>query len=497
MTDSQVGGLQDVLLQVKWKSINGFERAVKTVEKLGGRVLHAYPPSVMVASVPSANIGKLAGKGGILVARTDAFSADQMEKADRKIGFAFTAWNDHFDIDRRMHMMAAPEVGIKWDETQRLIPDPPEEMLVELRRRERNAGMGFAAMAEGAPNLTIPVMVGRIAIGLIYVDSTVPQYAISDQEKSKILSETIEGLNMLSNFEPRANIQWFYDIRRPKISLPASQFTGNPTFDWEDKWRNAAMQALGYSADINGMNAYINNIRVNNNARWAYAIFVTKYPSGWFAYEWSNHIYMHTGVDGWGIDNFNLVVAHESCHIFGVNDEYSSSGCTCTQLGGRYQVVNGNCETCAVHFIPCLMAHNTAAVCDFTRGQLGWNELAVMSEGSTILKGTWTFDFETGVQGPPSGADIWWEQVNNTVRFLVPRSGAMLANMGKPNFDAVSYQALQTQPYTSIPINGSNNASNALTPGTVIAIKTSTGRFAKMKVETYGYNLGIRWVCYK
>jgi len=143
------------------------------------------------------------------------------------------------------------------------------------------------------------------------------------------------------------------------------------------------------------------------------------------------------------------------------------------------------------------MAHNTAAVCDFTRGQLGWNELAVMSKGTTSLKGTWTFDFETGIQGPPTGADVWWEQVNATVRFLVPLSGAMLANMGKPDFDSVSYQALQTQPYTTIPINGSNNVSNALTPGTVIAIRTNTGRYAKMKVETYGYNLGIRWVCYK
>jgi hypothetical protein len=498
MADKQVGGMQEVFLQVKWKSMSGFERTVKVIEKLGGRVLHAYPFSVMVASVPSDTLKKLVGKGGILSVHTEAFSAKQVNAAEGKLKFAFTAWNDHFNLNRRMRLMSAPEVGIKWDETNRLIPDPPKEMQEELRRREITFGMGFAAaLAEGAPNFSIPVMVGRIAVGLIYVDSTVAQYAISDQEKGKILSETIEGLNMLSGFEPRANIGWYYDIRRPKISLPASQFTGNASFDWEDKWRNAAMQALGFTPDINGMNAYINQIQASCNAKWAYAIFVSKYPSGWFAYEWSNHIYMHTGVDGWGIDNFNLVVAHESCHIFGVNDEYSSSACNCTQRGGRYQVVNGNCESCAAHFIPCLMAHNTAAVCDFTRGQLGWNELAVMSEGATTLKGTWTFDFEKGIQGPPTGTDIWWEQVNNTIRFLVPQNGAMLANLGKSDFDSVSYQTLQTQSYTTIPINGSNNASNTLTAGTVVAVKTNTGRYAKMKVETYGYNLVIRWVCYK
>jgi len=51
----------------------------------------------------------------------------------------------------------------------------------------------------------------------------------------------------------------------------------------------------------------------------------------------------------------------------------------------------------------------------------------------------------------------------------------MLAHMGQPNFDAVSLQTLQTRPYTANPINGSDNASNQLTPGTVIAIRTNAG----------------------
>jgi len=143
------------------------------------------------------------------------------------------------------------------------------------------------------------------------------------------------------------------------------------------------------------------------------------------------------------------------------------------------------------------MCANTPAVCDYTRGHLGWNDLAVMSKGTTTLKGTWTFDFETGVQGPPAGADVWWEQVDNTIRFLVPQSGAMLAHMGTPNFDAVSLQTLQSRPYTANPINGSNNASNQLTPGTVIAVKTNTGRYAKVKIDSYGYDLGITWFTYK
>jgi hypothetical protein len=142
------------------------------------------------------------------------------------------------------------------------------------------------------------------------------------------------------------------------------------------------------------------------------------------------------------------------------------------------------------------MAHNSQAVCDYTRGHLGWNELAVQSKGATVLKGTWTFDFDTGVQGPPSGADIWWEQVDSVTRFLVPENGAMLTNLGHSNFDAVSLQRLAAQSYTATPINGSNNAANNLTAGTVIGIKTATGRYAKMAIDSYGYNLGIRWLTY-
>ncbi len=496
-TPNKVGGMQEAFLQLRWKSVSGMERAVSVIEKAGGQVLHAYPPALMVVRVPTNLVAKLVGKGGIVDATIEPFPDSILAAPpERKLGFAMKAWNDHFDLSRRTMMMAGPELEKAWDAPDRLPPDPPAEILALLRQREHVAGMGAALSVEGAPNMSIPVLVGRVSVGLIYVDSSVAEFQITDTEKSKVLSETIEGLNMLSGFEPRANIQWFYDIQRPKISLAANRFTNSNKNSWEDLWRDAAMQQLGYSGNIGGMNTYINQIKTANNAAWGYAIFVTKYPKDWFGYYWGNHVVMDFAVDGWGLDNFNLVVAHETGHVFGCPDEYSSSGCNCTQLGGRYQIPNGNCENCASPFVQCLMAHNSQAVCDYTRGHLGWNELAVQSKGATVLKGTWTFDFDTGVQGPPSGADIWWEQVDSVTRFLVPENGAMLTNLGHSNFDAVSLQRLAAQSYTATPINGSNNAANNLTAGTVIGIKTATGRYAKMAIDSYGYNLGIRWLTY-
>jgi hypothetical protein len=493
----QVGGMQDVFIQLKGKTLKDVERSIKSVEDMGGRVTHVFPPSIMVASVPSSKMKSLSRRAGIASVDTEPIMKVARKGVGHELGLAMDAWNDHIGVARMTKAMESPMLDKSWDSQDLLPPDPPEEIMVELRRRDAQLSPLKAMGPVGAPNMNIPVLVGRIAVGLVFVDSTVTQYQITDTEKSKIITETSEGLNMLTNFEPRANIQWFYDFKRPKVNLQSGSFPGSNQNGWEDTWRNAAMGAMGYSADINGMNKYINDIKTNNNAQWAYAIFVTKYPKVWFGYYWGNHIVMDFAVDGWGIDRFNLVVAHETGHVFGCADEYGSSGCICTSVHGRYQVKNGNCENCAPNAIPCLMRANSQAVCDYTRGQLGWNELSIQSKGTTVLKGTYTFDFDSGVQGPASGADIWWQQVNTVTRYLVPKSGAMIANMGIVNFDAVSRQTLMGQAYTATPVNGSNNSSNKLTPGTVIAVKTNAGRYAKMLVSTYGYNLGITWVTYK
>jgi hypothetical protein len=122
----------------------------------------------------------------------------------------------------------------------------------------------------------------------------------------------------------------------------------------------------------------------------------------------------------------------------------------------------------------------------------------VVSSGSTQLRGTYTFDLESGVQGGSGpAADLWWQQVDGTTRSLEARNGARLANLGKPSFDSVTATILRAQPYTLTSIDGSNTAANRLTPGTVVAVRTAAGNDAKVLVQTYGYDLGIRWVTYE
>lgn len=124
---------------------------------------------------------------------------------------------------------------------------------------------------------------------------------------------------------------------------------------------------------------------------------------------------------------------------------------------------------------------------------------ATVSQGTTVLKGTWIFDCETGALGGDlSGpGDIWWEQQTATERRMAPVAGAKIVNLGVVDFNAITYAELQNLNYGTTPIPGNADATNKLVTGDVFAVMTNAGNFAKVKVVNYGYNMTIQWVTYR
>jgi hypothetical protein len=121
----------------------------------------------------------------------------------------------------------------------------------------------------------------------------------------------------------------------------------------------------------------------------------------------------------------------------------------------------------------------------------------VVSTGTKILKGTWTFDLENGNEGGVGpGFDIWWEQQTQIARQMVPINNARIVNLGVVGFNAITSDTLQYLPYGTTPIHGNNDATNKLVPGDVFAVLTKQGNYAKVKVLSYGYDLNIKWVTY-
>lgn len=118
----------------------------------------------------------------------------------------------------------------------------------------------------------------------------------------------------------------------------------------------------------------------------------------------------------------------------------------------------------------------------------------IVSSGAATIRGTWSFNFDTGVEG--GNGDVWWQQKTDVDRSMVPRGKAQIINLGVVNFNLVSAAQLQNLNYSTMPIEGSNNASNQLMNGDVFAVRTNSGNYAKAKILEYGYNLKIQWETY-
>ena len=125
----------------------------------------------------------------------------------------------------------------------------------------------------------------------------------------------------------------------------------------------------------------------------------------------------------------------------------------------------------------------------------------IISQGTAILKGTFLFDLDTGTQSVAgenlAPFDIFWDQSTNTIRAMMPYSGAAIVNIGVTNFANVLPAALPGLPYSTTGIDGNNDATNKLVVGDVFAVKSNQGNYAKVLVTSYGYNIGIEWVTYK
>lgn len=122
----------------------------------------------------------------------------------------------------------------------------------------------------------------------------------------------------------------------------------------------------------------------------------------------------------------------------------------------------------------------------------------VVSSGTAVIKGTYLFDFDTGQMSgvgepihPPY--DVWWEQETSTARKLVPESGARLHRLGAVDYAAITHAELLGLAYGTAAIDGSVGAANQLADGTVFAVRTSQGNYAKVKVVAYGYDLKVQW----
>jgi hypothetical protein len=85
----------------------------------------------------------------------------------------------------------------------------------------------------------------------------------------------------------------------------------------------------------------------------------------------------------------------------------------------------------------------------------GGSKATVVSSGTGVIHGTFAYDVDTGKEIGDPGANL---------------------------------------SYSNAPIPANADPTNQLVEGDVFAVRSNAGNFAKVKVLSYGYNLGVQWV---
>ena len=119
-------------------------------------------------------------------------------------------------------------------------------------------------------------------------------------------------------------------------------------------WIREFLRVVGYDFDSNYMAnvaQYNHAQRLANGTHWAYTVFVANsyvdtdgmFSDGYFAYAYLGGPFavMTYDNDGWGISNMDMVLAHETGHIFYALDEYPGSN-SYTDSSGYYDIQNLN-----------------------------------------------------------------------------------------------------------------------------------------------------------
>src|SRR6266545_1632672 len=341
-------------------------RITDGLEGRGGHILHRYGTHVLIGDVPAS-----AAKGITDTRGVSGYHTGALEERPRRLSeteaLGVSAWNLRQSRGFATAKKSRPHDRLRWDATGFAAgPLPPDGPGMEhVTEVEPVRGLFGDDMSQ--------YLIGSVALGLLMVEGPTAELQFSEAERTKVVAEVQEGLGWLAQQEPRASVTFAYDIRVARVNVaPDPNLSGYDAL--EARWRDPAMATLVFAPNYLGVVNYVSTLRRKLGTRWGYAAFFTKYPLQHFAYALRPRLVMQYENDGWGVDNIDRVMTHETGHIFGCPDEYSSANCTCDARFGYLREPNGNCQRCTTGFVDCLMCINTWAMCPHTPVQLGWRD---------------------------------------------------------------------------------------------------------------------------
>jgi hypothetical protein len=137
------------------------------------------------------------------------------------------------------------------------------------------------------------------------------------------------------------------------------------------------------------------------------------------------------------------------------------------------------------HFISTLLAVLVFAIATQAQNRVKDRGFDLSAAGQTVLLGTYTWnaeadDFPRFGKDKEKTGDIWWQQETDSKQSLVPQNGALIIEVHDRNFAELTVEDLKVLRYSATPVSN-----KALIPGTVLALLTAEGNYAKLKIVGY------------
>ncbi len=301
---------------------------IEYIENNGGKIIHRFSPNILIGDIPLDKINNLIGQNNIVDIKTDKVDTYTINKYGKTAKIAADVWNNVF---KNSIIEKKTSSSLKFLHDVRIMKDKILPISIPLSSTMSVPPYGATFYD------TSEYMIGNIVVGIIFLESNGvidpnTEYW-SNVEESNVISEIVSGLNWWKLQDARARLTFTYNIsyKVPTRYEPISR----PSYS-DSLWIEDAMTYLGfhnYANYFDNVYDFNNYIRDRHNTDWAYTIFVvdsSKDPDGDFAdgysaYTWLGgpYVVMTYDNDGYGIDNMDYVIAHETGHIFYATDEYN------------------------------------------------------------------------------------------------------------------------------------------------------------------------------
>jgi hypothetical protein len=239
---------------------------------------------------------------------------------------------------------------------------------------------------------------GTFSLNVVFIESNGAIDPNQEDWTSLQLDSVHEQINLAvgfweaqtADYHPNARLKFTVNYANGGVPLETGYepITRPGTMSGTKTWSSDALTRLLYDGQPVFDAETLNEIaRFEHGTNWATTMFVVndevdvdnRFTNGQFAYSGIGgpFLVMTYGNDGWGIDRFHRVLAHELGHTFFALDEYEESRSRNTEHSGYLNGVNGNAERNGNgQIIPApqphaLMLDNTLQMSPFTKVQVG------------------------------------------------------------------------------------------------------------------------------